>query len=137
MAQLVDFLLRGLFFVQMLHKLVNGVVIDQGTGGDARLQHKTFQRGAAAEGYVNLPMGKSLSRINDDLVESQSLALVDGDSPSQTQRNLLETADFLLFNILIFSIDGVFYVLPSELGNDDIFLAAFYGDRAFFFVIAD
>ena len=95
-AQLVDFFLGRLFLGKLFHKLVDGEIVDQGIGTDARLQHEAFQRGATAEGDVDLPMGEGLSCVDDDLVEGravdphrqlvegQSLAFVDSDRPCQS-----------------------------------------------------
>ena len=121
----------------MLHKLVDGKVVDQGIGGDACLQHKAFKRCATAEGNIDLTVGESLSSINDDFIKSESLALVDSDRPSQAQRNLCETADFFLFNVLVLSVDGELHILPLQLRHGDALTFAFHGDGAILFVVAN
>ena len=136
-AQLVDFFLRGFPLGQGIDKPVDGEVVDQGIGIDGRLQHKTFKRGATAQGHIHLSVGEGLSRVDDDLVESQALALMDGNGPSQTQRYLGEATDFLFLDVLVFCVDGVLHVLPGQFGHDDALAIALHGDGAFVIVVAD
>ena len=136
MAQLVDFFLGGFLLGKHFNKLVDGEIVDQGVGADARFQHEAFQRGATAEGDIDLSVRKGLSRIDDDFVKSKTLALVDGDRPSQTQRDLGKAADFLFFDILVISIDGIFHVLPFQLRHSDTLAITQHGDSAFLFIVA-
>ena len=71
-------------------------------------------------------MGKGLRGIDDELVEGQALAFMDGYGPRQAQRHLRETAYFGLLNVLVFSVDAVFHILPSELRNGDDFIIALH-----------
>ena len=119
----------------MLHKLVDGIVVDQCVGSDARFQYKTFKRSATAEGDIYLSMSEGLPRINNDLVEGKALALVDGDGPCQTQRYLGEAANFVFLNLLILSVDSVLHILPFQPWNSDVLPFTFDSEGAFILVV--
>ena len=83
-----------------VHEVGHGIVADDGRSGNGRSQHQPFQSLASAQCHIHLSVGKRGGCINDGLLERQSLALVYGDGPGQSQRVLAEGA-FNLFAYLL------------------------------------
>ena len=62
--------------------------VDDGPAFNGRGQEEAFQRATTAQGNVDLTRGKRQAGIDDGPFEGQSLTLVDGDGPRQTQGQL-------------------------------------------------
>ena len=81
---------------------------------DGAVERDAFQRTAAGEGHIGLSAGKDASgEIYLHVVEREALALVDGDGPSQPDRELDIDADFLFFNLLFLFVEGIAHVSPA------------------------
>ena len=63
---------------------------------------------------------KNARSINAGKLESQSLALVNGDRPSCFQRILTEGAGNGFGDFLCFGINRVFHIVPDFLFDDDL-----------------
>ena len=70
----------------------NLLVANQAIAADVRTQNNALERAATAQRHVHLPVREGLRRIDYHLVESQALALVDGNGPRQFERILSEGA---------------------------------------------
>jgi hypothetical protein len=90
-------------------------ILAQGGGGDQRAQNQPLKCAATAERHVHLSCGKRASGIHDHLVQSQSLALVDGDGPGESQRVLAEGAEDLSLDLAGILLEPVADVLPDFL----------------------
>ena len=75
-------------------------------------EHQSFEAAAARQSDIDLSEAESLARIDDGLVESQTLALVDGDGPSRLERNLSERANEYLLDFAGLVVGLIFHVEP-------------------------
>ena len=66
-------------------------------------------------------MRESRSRIDDDAIEGQPLALVDRDGPRELQRILGKRAENVFLYLFCFLIDRVLNVLPFDRRDGDVF----------------
>ena len=110
--QLGDALLRGLLL--MGYVALHALVVDDGAGLYGRGQEEAFQRATAAQGDVDLSRGERLGSVDDDVVERQALALVDGDGPGQAQGQLAEGALHVGLDGARLGVDGVAGVFPLQ-----------------------
>ena len=97
---------------------------------EGRLEGDALERGAAGEGDVGLSAseGASASEVDGHLVERQSLALMDGDGPGESDGELGVGAEQLFLDLLFLLVEGVAHVLPDLALN--VVLEAFLGDDA-------
>ncbi len=85
---------------------------------DGALEADPFERTAARKGDIGLTASKdSAAEIDFDIAEGKALALVDGNGPRQTQRELAESAKNRLFNLLFFLVEGILDIAPDFLLN--------------------
>ena len=75
-------------------------------------EHQSFEAAAARQSHINLSEAESLARIDDSLVESQTLALVDGNGPGRLERNLSERANEDLLDLSGLVVGLIFHVEP-------------------------
>ena len=77
-------------------------------------QDQSLQRRTTAQGDIGLPSGKNASgQIHHDTAESQALALMHRDRPSQTDRQLLESPDNLLLDPFLLLIITILIIPPG------------------------
>ena len=81
---------------------------------EGRLQRDALERTAARERHVGLAAGKgpAPTEVDGHLREGESLALMHGDGPGQSQRELGIGAQQLLLDLLLLVVEGVAHVLP-------------------------
>ena len=85
---------------------------------DGLRQDNALETGAAAQGHIDLAMGKGApTDINNHLIKGLSLALMNGNGPGQLEGVLGEGAHGLGKDFLGLGIVGVFIDLPIE-GRD-------------------
>src|SRR5215475_12436843 len=72
---------------------------------ESRAEDNSLKTSATAQCNVNLPVRESRSSIDDDAIEGQSLALVDGDGPRKLQRILGKRAEDVFLYFFRFFID--------------------------------
>src|SRR5438876_829927 len=89
--------------------------------GDSRAENDSFETSAAAQCHVYLPVRESRSRIDDDAIEGQPLALVDRYGPRELQRILGKGAEDVFLYFFCFFIDRVLDVLPFDSRDGDVF----------------
>ena len=106
-------------------------------GSDRFLKGDSLQRAASAQGHIGLSAskGSASGEVYLHTTESQSLALMDGDSPRQPQRELDKDAQLLFNDFLFFLIESIPHVLP-DLTHHIVFMAVLVNntDNAFFLV---
>jgi hypothetical protein len=90
--------------------------IEQDVGGPQRPgERKPFERAAARQCHVRLPMGEGPTpKVDVHLVQRQALALVDGERPRQPQRELPEGARDRLDDLLLRLVVSIAAVLPGD-----------------------
>ena len=93
---------------------VDPFVVDDGTRLQGRCQQQTFEGAAAAQGHIHLTGCETLVGIDDGVVEGQSLTLMDGDGPGQSQGQLPEGALHLGLNLACLLVQRVAGVLPFQ-----------------------
>ena len=102
------------------------------------LEGDAFERGTTGEGDIGLSAseGAAASEVDGDLLEGESLTLVDGDGPCQTDGELGIGAEQLFLDLLFFLVEGVAHVLP-HLAFDVVRLSVFGGDAYHSFFLGD
>ena len=85
---------------------------DDGLCRNGFTEHHPFERLAPAQRHIGLSGRKSSVDINDGMLKSQSLALVDGDGPCEPERILLEDAYDVFFYLLRTAVHLVACVRP-------------------------
>ena len=75
-------------------------------------EHKSLERAAATEGYIDLPCSEGGIDIQHGTVKREALTLVNGDSPCQAQRLLAKLALYLFAYLLGLLIDDVARIGP-------------------------
>ena len=94
--------------------VVADLVARKGTvANDRRTEDYAFEAAATRQRDIYLPGRKSHRRIDKHLVETEPLALVYGDGPGQTQRNLAEGPVHHGFYLFAFRVELVAYVFPG------------------------
>ena len=106
-------------------------------GTDRFLKGDSLQRATSAQGHIGLSAskGSASGEVYLHPTESQSLTLMDGDSPSQPQRELDKDAQLLFNDFLFLLVESIPHVLPN-LTYNIVFVAVFINDSddAFFLV---
>ena len=116
---------------QRLHKLIDSQVIKQATLRQFSLQNESFKRCTAAQSHVNLSMCEGQTRVQNQLVESKTLTLVNRYSPREFQRNLSEASDLFLLYFLSLLVDAILEILPCHRFHLNHLVAALHFESAF------
>ena len=110
--QLTDALL-GLFLL-VADIAFHALVGDDGTGLNRSRKHHSIEVSASAEGDIYLPWGEREVGIDDGAVEGEALALVNGDSPGQSQGQLAELALHLGLYLSRLRVQLILRILPFQ-----------------------
>ena len=83
-----------------------------GIWADRGFKGYTLEGAASGQGHIDLAEGERRTCVNDDLIESQALTLVDSDGPGYAQRYLTEDSEDLRLDFSRLFIQRVLGVLP-------------------------
>src|SRR5690606_7265011 len=67
---------------------------------DSTQQHQSIKARTPAQCHIHLSRSKRLPRIDDRLLKSETLTLVNGDGPGEAQRKLKKSAESFLLEFL-------------------------------------
>ena len=94
----------------VLHALVG----DDGAGLNRSRKHHSIEGSATAEGDIYLSWGERKVGVDDGAVEGEALALVNGDSPGQSQGQLAELALHFGFYLSRLRVQLILCILPFQ-----------------------
>ena len=126
----VQMFLSGLMPGDLVGVLFDRAVVDERFSAEGAAEHEPFERLAAAQCHVNLPVGEGGACIDDGFFEGEPLAFMDGNRPGGFEGILPEGAGHGFGDFPGLLVQGVFDVLPffASHGNGFPFVAAPHED---------
>ena len=116
---------------QICYKLIDCQVVKQASLRQFRLQDESIERGAAAQSHINLSVCERQTRVKNQSVECQSLALVNRYRPREFQRYLREASHFFFLYLFGLLIDAVLEILPCHRFHLNHLVATFHFKSAY------
>ena len=102
------------FYLLISHIMLHIIIPYYRTLTNSRRQHQALKTATTAQCHIHLTGSKRAASIDDGTIESQSLTLMNGYCPSQTQRILLKLSEHLSLYLLSLLVHRVALVLPSR-----------------------
>ena len=102
----------GVLLLDALREVEHRGILNDIVGREGCRKHHPFEGFAAREGHIGLPVGKGAADIDDGMLKSQALTLVDGDAPSRAQRILRKGTFHHLLDFFRLLVESIACVLP-------------------------